>query len=147
LKILLIQKVRRTDLMTRAYSLDLRERVTGAISQGKTRREAAAQFEVSPATAVRYQQRLNRTGSLAPSRRGPAPGGGKLGPYRAQIIVKVEEQPDITMPDLAAWLFRQEGVSVDPSNLSKLLCKAGFTYKKSADGHGTRARRCQAGAR
>lgn len=133
--------------MARAYSLDLRRRVTGAIAQGKSCRSAALQFEVSAATAVRFQQRLEQTGSLEPTPRGPHPGGGKLGPHRAIIIAKVESQPDITMPDLAAWLLEREGVSVDPSNLSKLLCKAGFSYKKSADGDGAGPRRYQAGAR
>lgn len=57
------------------------------------------------------------------------------------IIAKVEAQPDITMPDLAAWLETQHSVSADPSNLSKLLCRAGFTYKKNFDGRGTRTRR------
>jgi transposase len=35
------------------------------------------------------------------------------------------------MPDLATWLEAHHGVSADPSNLSKLLCRAGFTYKKT----------------
>lgn len=117
--------------MTQAYSVDLRRRITRAVAQGKSRRSAAAQFEVSAATAVRYQQRLDRTGSLEPGRRGRAPGGGKPGSYRDRIIARVEEKPDITMPGLAAWLLDLEGVSVDASNLSKLLCKAGFTYKKA----------------
>ena len=133
--------------MTQAYSVDLRERVTGAISQGKSRRAAAEQFEISAATAVRVQQRRERTGSLAPSPMGRPCGSGKLGPYRDLIIAKVEDQRDITMPDLAAWLYEEHGVSVEPSNLSKLLCKAGFSYKKNADGSGTRTRRHQTGAR
>ena len=58
---------------------------------------------------------------------------------------KVEAQPDITMPDLAAWLNAQHGMSADPSNLSKLLCRAGFTFKKNADGSGARTRRRQTG--
>jgi transposase len=41
----------------------------------------------------------------------------------------VKAKPDITMPDLAASLKAQHGVTVDPSNLSKFLCKEGFTYK------------------
>ncbi|WP_374191912.1 winged helix-turn-helix domain-containing protein [Rhizobium rhizogenes] len=45
------------------------------------------------------------------------------------------------MRDLAAWLATQHGVSVDPSNLSKLLRRAGFTFKKNANGRGTRTRR------
>jgi transposase len=35
------------------------------------------------------------------------------------------------MPDLAEWLEAQLGVTIDPSNLSKFLCKEGFTYKKT----------------
>jgi transposase len=127
--------------MSRAYSSDLRQRIVDAISEGKTRRAAAAAFKVSPATAVRLKQRSDRTGSVEPSRRGRPSGGGKLGPYRDGLIAKVEAQPDITMPDLAAWLEERHGVKADPSNLSKLLCRAGFTYKKNDDGIGTRTRR------
>ena len=133
--------------MARAVSIDLRRRLARAIAQGKSRRAAAAQFEVAPSTAVRLQQRLDRTGSLEPGRRGRPAGRGKLAPFRDLIINKVKEQPDITMPDLASWLIEREGVSVDPSNLSKLLCKAGFTYKKILDGSGAGTRRCQARAR
>jgi hypothetical protein len=43
----------------------------------------------------------------------------------------VKAKPDITMPTLAAWLEAEHGVQADPSNLSKLLCREGFTYKKT----------------
>jgi len=133
--------------MTQALSLDLRHRVTAAISQGKSRRAAAAQFAISAATAVRLQKRLEQTGSVAPDRVGRRKGSGKLGPYRDLIVARVEEQPDITMPALAAWLFETQDVRVDPSNLSKLLCRAGFSYKKNAAGGGAGTRRRQGGAR
>lgn len=42
------------------------------------------------------------------------------------------------MSVLAAWLETTHGVTVDPSNLSKFLCKEGFTYKKTAAGVGER---------
>lgn len=129
--------------MTQALSLDLRRRVTAAISQGKSRRAAAAQFLISAATAVRLQKRLEETGSVEPDRVGRPKGSGKLGPYRESIITRVEEQPDITMPDLAAWLYETKAVRVDPSNLSKLLCKAGFSYKKNASGSRAKTRRRQ----
>jgi transposase len=90
---------------------------------------------------------MDRTGSIEPSRRGRRPDSGKLGPLRDAIIAKVQAQPDITMPDLATWLVARHDVSADPSNLSKLLCRAGFTFKKNADGSGTRTRRHPAGAR
>jgi len=124
--------------MTKDYSLDLRCRITDAISGGLSCRAAAKQFAVSASTAIRYQQRLRRTGSLVPGRRGSVVGSGKLTPHCERIIAKVEEQPDITMPALSLWLFEQTGVQVHPSNLSRLLCKAGYTYKKTASGIRTR---------
>jgi transposase len=132
--------------MAHSYSSDLRQRIVDAISQGRSRRGAASDFHVSAATAVRLKQRLDRTGSVEPSRQGRPRDSGKLGPWRDVIIAKVEAQPDITMPDLAAWLAAQHGVNADPSNLSKLLCRAGFTFKKNADGGGTRTRRRPPGA-
>lgn len=129
--------------MTRALSLDLRRRVTDAIARGKSRRAAAEQFAISAATAVRLQKRLEETGSLEPDRVGRPRNSGKLGPYRDAIIARVIDEPDITMPDLAAWLLSQHGVSADPSNLSKLLCRAGFSFKKNVAGVGERTRRRQ----
>jgi len=110
--------------MPRDYSVDLRHRITACISGGLSCRGAAQRFAVSPSTAICYQQRLRCTGCLAPDRRRRLPGGGKLGLRRKRIIAKVEEQPDITMPALASFLFEKTAASVTPSNLSKLLCKA-----------------------
>ena len=126
--------------MTHALSGDLRRRVTDAISEGQSRRAAAEHYSVSAATAVRWQKRLEETGSTEPDFIGRPRGTGKLGPYSDAIIAKVEAQPDITMPDLAAWLLSEHGVGADPSNLSKLLCRAGFTYKKNTAGLGERTR-------
>lgn len=117
-------------MFQQAYSLDLRNRVTRAIAQAKFYRAAAEQFEVSVATAIRFQQRLKRIGSLQPKPIGRPRYGVKLEPFRAQIISNVECQPDIPIPDPAVWLLEQTGLSVDPFNLSKFLCKAGYTYKK-----------------
>ena len=126
--------------MGRAVSSDLRLRIVKGIWGGKSRRAVAEQFEVAPSTAVRNQARYAATGSIAPARQGRPKGSGKLGPYREAIIGKVKAKPDITMPDLAIWLEAEHGVSVDPSNLSKFLCRQGFTYKKTAAGFGERTR-------
>jgi len=124
--------------MGQALSNDLRLRMVRGVASGRSRRSVAAQYEVAPSTAVRVQARYDATGSVAPARQGRPKGSGKLGPYRDALIAKVEAQPDITMPDLAAWLEAAHGVTADPSNLSKLLCQAGFTYKKNAAGRGER---------
>ncbi|MEQ8693805.1 MAG: IS630 family transposase [Gammaproteobacteria bacterium] len=117
--------------MARAISNDLRVRLVRGIASGKSRRAVAAQFEVAPSTAVRVQARYAATGSVEPAPLGRPKGSGKLGPYHEALIAKVKSQPDITMPALAAWLEAEHGVTADPSNLSKLLCKAGFSYKKT----------------
>jgi transposase len=132
--------------MGKAVSSDLRQRMVRGIASGKSRRAVAAQFEVAPSTAVRVQLRYAVTGSVEPAKQGRPRGSGKLGPYRQAIVDKVKAQPDITMPDLATWLAADHGVIVDPSNLSKLLCRAGFSYKKNAAGIGERTPRREGGA-
>ena len=129
--------------MGHTLSLDLRHRIVRGILSGRSRRSVAARFEVAPSTAVRLQARYEETGSVAPAKRGRAKGSGKLSPYREALIAKVKARPDITMPDLAMWLEAHHGVTVDPSNLSKLLCKEGFSYKKNTSGIGERTFRCQ----
>jgi hypothetical protein len=48
--------------MGRAYSLDLRKRVVAAVVRGKSRRAAAALFDVSVASVVKWTQRAYETG-------------------------------------------------------------------------------------
>ena len=127
--------------MGKAISLDMRVRMVRGMASGKSRRSVAAQFEVAPSTAVRLQKRLEQTGSIEPASRGRTKNSGKLGSHRAFLIAIVEEQPDITMPALAARLEDERGVKADPSNLSKLLCREGYTYKKNTSGVGERTRR------
>lgn len=79
----------------------------------------------------------------------PRPVGGrrhaKLAPYLDYLIREVEAQPDVTMPELAHRLSETHGVTAAPASLSRVLCRAGFTYKKSAAGVGARTRRRQGG--
>lgn len=132
--------------MGKAVSSDLRLRIVRGIAAGRSRRCLARQFEVSASTAVRVQRRYTAMGSVAPARQGRPKGSGKLGACAQVIIVKVKTQPDITMPELAAWLEAEHGVTVDPSSLSKFLCRHGFTYKKNAAGVGERTCRREGGA-
>ncbi|MEZ5897635.1 MAG: IS630 family transposase [Parvularculaceae bacterium] len=117
--------------MGRSLSTDIRRRMVLGVDRGKTRRAVAAQFEVAPSTAVRLMARYAATGSVKPARQGRPKGSGKLGPHRDFLIERVREKPDITMPELAAVLETARGVTAHPSCLSKLLCAAGFTYKKT----------------
>jgi transposase len=127
--------------MGKGYSLDLRKRVVSRVKNGHSRREAARHFGISESCAVKLLQRVDATGSPAPARQGRPPGGGKLAPHRDFLIERVKARNDITMPELADVLMKERGVEADPSSLSRMLCKSGFSYKKSADRLGARTRR------
>jgi transposase len=126
--------------MGKSYSSDLRVRVYGAIEDGASRRGAARRFGISASTSVRIAQRASTTGSVAPARQGRPPGGGKLAPYAATLIRWVEEEGDITMPELAAKLAAEHSIVAHPASLSKFLIKQGFSVKKNAAGFRGRSR-------
>ena len=117
--------------MGQSYSFDLRSRIVAHVRAGHSRREAARHFGVSESCAVKLLKRMDTTGSAQPARQGRPRGKGKLAPYQAFLIARVEAQPDITMPELARALQAECGVIASPASLSRVLCTAGFTYKKT----------------
>ena len=126
--------------MGKPYPIELRERVQAEVESGQSRRSAAQRYAVSPSFAVKLANRVSQTGSAAPARQGRPPGGGKLAPHLAALIGWVEADPDITMPELAAKLETEHGVTAHPASLSRALLEAGFSYKKNASGNRGRAR-------
>jgi len=96
--------------MARAYSLDLRERVVGAVAAGQSCRAVAVTFKVSVASVVKWSQRFRATGSAAAHKV-----GGRR-PYalageRAWLLGRLSEKPDITLRALAAELA-ERGIKV-----------------------------------
>jgi transposase len=126
--------------MGKPYSLDLRARVHAAVASGESRRAAARRYDVSASFAVKLADRVLRTGSAEPARQGRPPGGGKLAPHLAALLEWVEADPDITMPELAAKLEAEKDVVAHPASLSRVLLKAGLSFKKNTAGLGGRAR-------
>jgi transposase len=107
-------------------------------------REAVRHFGVSASSAIRVAQRMERTGSVSPSRQGRPPGDGKLAPHADALIGWVEEQSDITTAELAEKLERERGVVAHRASLSRFPGKVGFTVKKNAAGKRERTRRVEA---
>ena len=126
--------------MGHSYSLDLRVRVASFVAAGHSRRAAARHFGVSDSFAIKLLRRHAQSGSPAPARQGRPRGTGRLAPYETFLVQTVAAKPDITMPELAARLWQEHGVSAAPATLSRRLCRQGFTYKKTADGGGVRTR-------
>ena len=127
--------------MGHSYSMDLRSRVVCFVEAGHSRRAAARHFGVSESFAIKLMRRVACFGSPEPARQGRAPGYGRLEPHAGFLVAAIEDQPDITMPELSAALLQAHGIMADPAVLSRFLCRRGFTYKKSPDGGGARTRR------
>ena len=126
--------------MGESYSQDIRRRVWRAVASGQSRRAAARRFEVSESSAIRWVAREASEGSLAARKQGRPEGKGPLADHRDFLIAVVEREPDITMPELAARLWAERKAHGHAASISRLLCRAGFTYKKTADGLGVRTR-------
>ena len=132
--------------MPQAYSLDLRKRVVRFVGLGRSRRAAAAHFDVSVSFVVNLMKAYHERGDLAPK-----PIGGrrhsKLEPHREFLLARVTEKNDITMPELAAELEAAHATKVDPASISRWLIRHGYRFKKNFAGQRTRSSRRQTGAR
>ena len=114
--------------MARPYSLDLRERVVGAVAGGQSCRAVAARFGVSVASVVKWSQRFRLEGSAA-----ARPMGGKR-PYvlageRDWLLARLAETPDVTLRALAAELA-ERGVVVSYYAVWHLFEHEGISFKK-----------------
>ena len=125
--------------MPKSYSLDLRERVYAFVMAGHSRRAAARHFDVSPSFVINLMTHTAQRGVLEAKPRGGMQ-HSKLADYRDWLIARVEARPDITLEELTVELKDRFSVSVHLANVSRLLRKAGFTYKNNAAGAGIRTR-------
>ena len=115
--------------MSRAYSIDLRERVVVAMASGRSARWAAATFGVSVASAVRWSQRQRRSGQVSP---------GKIGGHRKPVLLPEREwlharltaEPDLTLRALLAELHIR-GVKASYGALWLFLQREGLSFKKN----------------
>lgn len=115
--------------MSRAYSLDLRERVVAAIAGGKSCAEAAGQFAVSTSSAIKWSRRKRETGSAA---------AAKIGGCRPFLLAgredwllqRMTEKPDLTVQALLDEL-KARGTVVSFDTLWRFLRGLGLTFKKN----------------
>jgi transposase len=114
--------------MAAPYSLDLRERVVAAVAAGMSRSRAAAHYQVSRSTAIRWTKRQAETGSPA-----ALPMGGKkpftLADQEGWIRARVEQKPDLTGRELLAELNRR-GIEVSYYGVWHFLDHIDLSFKK-----------------
>jgi transposase len=69
-----------------------------AVESGASRREAADWFDVSPSSAIKWMQRRQATGSIAPK---PSRGSvSPLEPHAAFLFAAIARQPDLTLDEI-----------------------------------------------
>jgi transposase len=92
-------------------------------------RQAAGQFRIGLATAIRWVRQARDTGERQPRRQGK-PRGSKLDPHRDYILGLVEAKPDITISEMLDKLASQRGVRAARATLWIFLDRCGLTFKK-----------------
>jgi transposase len=115
--------------MSKALSVDLRERVVRAVAAGASCRAAAARFGVSASNAIRWCARLRTTGSVVPGALGGDRRSGRIEAHAPQILELVAGTPDLTLAELRAVLATS-GVAVGMASLWRFLARHQITRKK-----------------
>jgi transposase len=116
--------------MSRALSVDLRERVVAAIEGGMSCRQAALRFGVSASSAIRWRALVRRQGDV---RSGPLGGdrrSGRIEGHADLILCLLERQRDITLAELRTGLA-EHGVAVGIGTLWRFFDRRKITLKKS----------------
>jgi len=101
----------------------------GAIDAGLSRRTAAAQYEVAPSTAIRWDNERRATGSFAPKSQGGDMRSRKIEANAGVIHDALEETPDITLAELCIRLS-ERGIAASTSLLWRFLRRHGIHAEK-----------------
>ena len=120
------------------YSVDLRERLPGAIDAGLSQAEASHLFGVGTSTITRWRQHQRDTGAVAPN---PRPGRRPvMGPDQAAALrAQVGQQADATLTTHCAVWARDQGIGVSVATMSRAIRRLGITLKKSPPRRRTRS--------
>ena len=113
----------------KAYSIDLRERIVGAVEQGMTRSQASRTFAVSLATVKNYMRQVQQTGSLA---RKPIPGRPReiSREQEAVLVAQLRATPDATLAELVATWTTTQQTTISIATMSRAIKRLKWTRKK-----------------
>ena len=116
--------------MSKALSLDLRQRVIAAVrDEGLSHRMAAARFKVSAASISRWRAREGQSGELRPGPLGGDRRSAAIEAHASTILRIFEARRDMTIEELRGALAGQE-LSFGYGTLWRFLARHGLTRKK-----------------
>lgn len=116
--------------MSKALSVDLRERVVAAIAAGSSCRAAAVRFGVNAASAVRWAALVREAGSVAPAPLGGDWRSARIEAHAALILRLVDAKSDMTLREIQAELAKA-GVSAGIGTLWRFFSRRRMTRKKT----------------
>ena len=115
--------------MSRALSLDLRERVLAAVAGGLSHRAAAQRFGVSAASVSRWRALARKQGDARPGPLGGDRRSKRIEAQRALILSILEEMPDITIEELRRVLS-EHGQQFGYGTIQRFFARHRITRKK-----------------
>ena len=126
------------EIIMRAYSQDLRDRVLKALERGERPSDIARRFEVSRVWVYQVLNRLRDQGERC---------SHQVGTHRQSCIAHlettirawVEAEPSLTLAQLSERLALREGVQITMSALWQQLKKWKLGFKKTTTHRRTRA--------
>ena len=119
--------------MSRAYSLDLRERAVALVMAGQSRRSVARLLALGESTVIRWTHRQATSGTCAAKPRGGARRIALLH-EREWVLARMAAAPDLTIRALRAELVAR-GTVVCVAAVWRFLRKEGLTFKKKPARH------------
>ena len=97
-----------------------------------SRRGAAERFGVSAASAVRWVEAINTTGTVEAKLQGGGTRSRRIEAFSGVILAAVAAQKDISLVELAEMLRVEHGMSFAASTVWRCLDRHGMTFKKNS---------------
>jgi transposase len=115
--------------MSKALSVDLRERVVGTVTAGASCRAAAARFGVSASSAIRWCALSREAGSVVPGPLGGDRRSSRIEAHALLVLDLVKQKSDITLAEIRAELAKA-GVAVGIATIWRFFDRRRITRKK-----------------
>lgn len=116
--------------MAKPYSNDIRERVVSAVvDEGLSRRAAAARYSIGVSSAIRWVDRFEETGSVAPGQMGGHKPKKIRGEHHVWLVQRCQEK-EFTLRGLVSELA-ERGVEVDYRSVWNFVHAEKLSFKKN----------------
>jgi transposase len=115
--------------MSRALSVDLRERVLAAVAAGLSHRQAGERFRVSAASVSRWRGLERVQGDARPKALGGDRRSGRIEAHKATILAELDGTPDLTIEELRRALA-ERGLWFGFGTIQRFFVRHRITRKK-----------------